>query len=151
MGYYLSHLGDFDSHLLTGDDWTSVTMSTELVRFWLTSPHRRWPSTVHTWGNATTFWLTSPHRRWQSTGHNTDSWRRILTHISSPEMTYNPAGGYTNVFVFWLTSPHRRWRTPDLNDTTKQTDFDSHLLTGDDRNILISTILPDTKYPFFFK
>ena len=52
----------------------------------------------------------------------------ILTHISSPEMT-------------------------ECDNTYKalKADFDSHLLTGDDRNILISTILPDTKYPFFFK
>ena len=123
------------------------------MEFWLTSPHRRWQKHACCKEAVYTFWLTSPHRRWRYYGgrcvfgRNFDSHLLtgddvireslryildILTHISSPEMTDEwDITSHTWEILTHISSPEmteQAWQW-----VPNSCDFDSHLLTGDDR------------------
>ena len=165
-------LGNFDSHLLTGDDKTYYPVYLNHLRFWLTSPHRRWRwVSYEVQSNNTNFdshlltgddsfikagiYRNSDFDSHLLTGDDNNVYESfltdiILTHISSPEMT-----SFDQEDKICRTYFDSHLLTGDDPGSSRicpwRIYFDSHLLTGDDRNILISTILPDTKYPFFFK
>ena len=168
-------MSDFDSHLLTGDDstrsWlipvrlilthisspemtlTAIETTISNVWFWLTSPHRRWqyPVLVNTcpfdfdshlltgddesmensFQRRFEFWLTSPHRRWRSCQYPINDIYKILTHISSPEMTVQQL---RLCISGWNFDSHLLTGDDKSTHAAKRRyiHFDSHLLTGDD-------------------
>ena len=160
QGRYMPY--HFDSHLLTGDDVCTFcqTSTCLIILTHISSPEMTSIATpfasprdilthisspemtlsiafcIHSFQK--TFWLTSPHRRWQCIGLLESILTVILTHISSPEMTLQLHAGLLHRKKFWLTSPHRRWLFVSDIARYAVTNFDSHLLTGDDASIASS-------------